>query len=103
MLFAPGAFMTTIPRALAAATGDHSQRLCRGNERRRDPGGAAHDKRVGVGNVGRKLIGSPPGSGVNRPALCFQELKCGFGEIVGDNNFHDGTRDIQARSNNADA
>ncbi len=67
MLLAPGAFMTTMPRALAASTLTLSTPvparaiarsfLRRGDDVRRDFRGAAHDERVGFGQVVFKFFG----------------------------------------------
>ena len=68
---------------------DDAKRLGSGDELRRHLRGAAHDERVGVGEILRELVGCPASPGVHVPAFGFQKLKCGCGEIVGDNNFHD--------------
>ena len=71
MLFAPGAFMTTMPRArgggdvdvvdAGAGAGDHPQLRRGGDELRVDLGRAANDERVGVGEVAASSSGLRPG------------------------------------------
>ena len=78
MLFAPGAFMTTMPRAVAAGTSTLSTPVpARAITRSLgaaamsvavDVGGAADDERVGVREIDGEIVGGAAGCGVDGPA-----------------------------------
>ena len=78
MLFAPGAFMTTMPRSVAAWTSTLStpvparaidaQAGRRSHQRGRDLGGAPDDERVGVGEITCEFVGRAAAARVDGPS-----------------------------------
>jgi len=97
VLFAPGAFITTMPRALAAPTSTLSHAGSRtGNHRNRDAAEISGDvtfvalrttSASGVGEIVFELIEGPARDGVDRPAFGGQQVDGGCREIVCDNDF----------------
>ena len=96
MLLAPGAFMTTMPRALAAATStlstpvparDGAKLRCGRDQIGGDLGGAADDDGVGVSQVGGKP--APDGRCARRHSSLRNGAMWGRRrEIVSDDDFH---------------
>jgi hypothetical protein len=89
-LLAPAAFMTRIPRAVAAGTSTLSTPVpARAITRsfgaasirlRGDLRGAAHDEGVGLGEIACQLGGFPAGLGVDGPSGRAQSVGGGGGE-----------------------
>ena len=101
MLLAPGAFITTMPRALAAGTSTLSTPVpARAIARSR---GAASISaavtlvalRTTIASASARSAAScsgvRPDAGVDVPAFGAQQIERGGGQVVGDNNFHDGS------------
>ena len=97
MLLAPGAFITTMPRALAAATSTLSTPVP-ARAIARSFGAAAMSAavtlvalrttmRVGVGEIGGQLFGRAACAGIDVPAFGAQQVERGCGKVVGDNDF----------------
>ena len=97
MLLAPGAFMTTMPRALAAATSTLSTPVP-ARAMTRSFGAAAISGAVTLvalrttrasasWQVDGELVGCPAGAGVDVPAFGAQQVERGGGKVVSDNNF----------------
>ena len=59
------------------------------DESRRHFRGAPNDDRVGLREVGRELVGCPPGTSVDIPSLSAQQVERGDGKIISDNDFHE--------------
>ena len=87
MLLAPGAFITTMPRAVAggdvdivhagSGAGDGAQLRRIGDDGRCDFGRAANDQRVGVGEIVCELFRGPAGAGIDVPAFGAQNVERG--------------------------
>ena len=97
-LFAPGAFMTTMPRAVAAGTSTLSTPVP-ARAMTRSLGAASiisrvtfvallTTKRVRILQIGRQLGGRPSLAVVDRPIWLLENFDGGGGEPVGDDNVH---------------
>ncbi len=95
MMFAVGALMTRMPRAVQASTSTLSSptparpmmrsRVPGVHQLRRDRGAAARDERVGLRDRVEQLLAFEAGPVVELDVLrCAQDLQAGFGEGVGD-------------------
>jgi hypothetical protein len=86
MLFAPGAFITMMPRCDAC---DNPKRGRGGNHVLRDLRRAAHNQRIRVGECHQEVGQRPSGLGIEYPRGIFTKERNGGGrKIVGDNYFH---------------
>ena len=98
-LLAPGAFMTTMPRAVAAGTstlstpvpgaGNHPKfrRCC--NQRLVDGRRAADDEGVRIGEVAREVSGRAAGFGVDGAAgKAREQSDRGGRQLIGDDDVH---------------
>ena len=98
MLLAPGAFITTMPRALAAFTSTLSTPVP-ARAIARSLGAASIRAAVtfvalrttmasAFGEIDRQLLGRAARSGVDAPTFAGQQLEGGSREVVGDNDVH---------------
>jgi hypothetical protein len=97
MLLAPGAFMTTMPRVLAAGTSTLStpvpaRAMTRSfgaavDERRGHFRGAADDDCLGVGDVRGELFGRPARTSIDIPSLRAKHIERGRRKVIGNYDF----------------
>ena len=71
-----------------AGAADDAQARRRGEQILGDLGRAAHEQRVGVGEVLGQIAGAAAGSGVDLPAFGAQQFERRSGQVVGDDDFH---------------
>ena len=71
-----------------AGAGNHPQPRRGVDDRCGDLGGAANDDRVGVGDIGGRLLGATARTGVDLPSFRAQYVERGGRKVICDNNFH---------------